>query len=604
MMRRARQTVGILLWSCACCLGAASAGAQPRAEGFALNRFEPSVSGSDWFVLESFDLRGHGRFAAGLVLDYAYRPLMLYSAEDGERVGSVVEHQLFAHLGGAVVLWDCVRFGLNLPFAAYQSGDGGSTSTTTFSSRNLTTLGDLRLSLDTRIFGHYGDPITLAGGMQIFAPTGSQDSFTSDGVARLAMRVGIAGDLDEFVYASMLGFNLRAHDETYAGGKRGSEVAFSAAAGVKLLDGTLIVGPELYTTTVVGKAHGFFGRQSTPLEFLLGGHYRATDSIRVNAGIGPGLTRAFGTPAVRALASVEWFQPFTEAPAASDRDHDGILDPDDACPDAAGIRTKDPRTNGCPDRDQDGIVDPVDACPDEPGVASDDPKQNGCPPPKDTDGDGIIDPEDACPKEPGPASDDPKKNGCPDRDKDGILDSDDACPDEPGEPNENPALNGCPPPKDSDGDGILDPDDACPKDPGPANEDPKKNGCPVARIEKGQIVIREQVQFAFNSAQILKASDFILEAVQKILVENPEIRQVSVEGHTDSKGGDAYNKQLSGQRAAAVVKWLVGHGIAAGRLQAQGFGEERPIDTNDTEAGRANNRRVEFHIREQAPSAP
>src|SRR5262249_485200 len=153
--------------------------------------------------------------------------------------------------------------------------------------------------------------------------------------------------------------------------------------------------------------------------------------------------------------------------------------------------------------------------------------------------------------------------------------------------------NGCPPPKDTDGDGILDPEDACPKDPGPPNPDPKKNGCPVARVdeETHQIIIREQVQFAFNSAQILKTSDFILQAVQKILEDHPEIEKVSVEGHTDSKGSAAYNKGLSQRRAASVMQWLAKAGIKARRLESKGFGKERPIDTNDTEEGRANNRR-------------
>jgi outer membrane protein OmpA-like peptidoglycan-associated protein len=579
-------------------LAAASATAQNQATGFALDRFEPSERGSDWFVLESFDLRGHVRPALGLVIDYANQPLMLYSPTDGEQIGSIVEHQLFAHFGGSIVLWERVRFGLNLPLAAYQAGDEGNTR---FSSDNATTFGDLRLSADARILGTYGEPLTLAGGFQFFVPTGSEDSFTSDGAVRLNTRVGVAGEIDAFVYASMLGFGLRPNADEYAGGARGSELTFSAAAGAKLVDGRLILGPELFTNTVVTDGDGFFARQTTPVELILGGHFHALPSLRVNAGGGTGLTRAFGTPRFRALASVEWFEPIAETPAPRpDRDKDGVFDDEDACPDVPGTRTADPTTNGCPDRDGDRIFDFVDACPDVPGVPSDDPKKNGCPLPKDTDGDGIVDPVDACPTEPGPASDDPKKNGCPDRDKDGILDPVDACPDEPGVPSDDPKKNGCPLPKDTDGDGIIDPEDACPTVPGPANEDPKKNGCPVARVEKGQIIIREQVQFAYNSAQILKASDFILEAVQKIFVSNPEIKKVSVEGHTDSKGGDAFNKRLSAQRAQSVVKWLVQHGIDAGRLESKGHGEERPIDTNDTDAGRANNRRVEFHILEQA----
>jgi outer membrane protein OmpA-like peptidoglycan-associated protein len=601
-MRRAQRAIGVFSCGAALLLSAATATAQEQAQGFALDRFEPSERGSDWFVLESWDLRGHARPALGLVVGYANKPLMLYSPTDGEEVGSIVEHQLVAHFGGSIVLWDRVRFGLNLPLAAYQAGDEANA---TFAADNKTTFGDLRLSADAGILGTYGDPFRLAGGFQFFVPTGSQDSFTSDGAVRLNTRVGVAGEVDALVYASMLGFGLRANGDDYAEGARGSEIAFSAAAGVRIAEARLIVGPELFTNTVVSNGDGFFARLTTPVEMLLGAHFQILPNLRVNTGAGTGLTRAFGTPRYRMLGSIEWFEPIEKpAPLRGDRDKDGVFDDEDACPDVPGIRTSDPKTNGCPDRDQDKIFDFVDACPDVPGVASDDPKKHGCPLPNDTDGDGIIDPEDACPTEPGPKSDDPKKNGCPDRDKDGILDSVDACPDEPGVASDDPKKNGCPLPKDTDGDGILDPVDACPKDPGPANEDPKKHGCPVARVEKGQIIIREQVQFAYNSSQILKASDFILEAVQKIFNDNPEIKKVSVEGHTDSKGGDAFNKRLSGQRAQAVVKWLVQHGIDASRLEAKGWGEERPIDTNDTDAGRANNRRVEFHILEQAPSAP
>jgi outer membrane protein OmpA-like peptidoglycan-associated protein len=125
----------------------------------------------------------------------------------------------------------------------------------------------------------------------------------------------------------------------------------------------------------------------------------------------------------------------------------------------------------------------------------------------------------------------------------------------------------------------------------------------VARIEKGQIRIREQVQFAYNSAQILKASDFVLDAVHKILVENPEITLVEIQGHTDDKGSDNYNKGLSERRAASVVNWLVRKGIDKKRLKSVGYGESEPLYSNDSEDGRANNRRVEFHIIEQKSSA-
>jgi outer membrane protein OmpA-like peptidoglycan-associated protein len=221
-------------------------------------------------------------------------------------------------------------------------------------------------------------------------------------------------------------------------------------------------------------------------------------------------------------------------------------------------------------------------------------------PPSDRDGDKIYDEDDACPDVPGDPNPDPTKHGCPpvDTDDDGIFDDDDACPKEPGRPNADPKKHGCPL-RDYDKDKILDEDDACPKEPGPPNVDPKKHGCPLARVEESQIVIFERVEFQFDSDVLLKESDTILNAVEKILEEHPEFTKVSIEGHTDHQGTEVYNQKLSERRAAAVVQWMIDHGIAAERLTSVGYGEMRPIDTNETEQGRQNNRRVEFHILEK-----
>ena len=146
--------------------------------------------------------------------------------------------------------------------------------------------------------------------------------------------------------------------------------------------------------------------------------------------------------------------------------------------------------------------------------------------------------------------------------------------------------------------------DACPDAPGPADPDPKKNGCPLARIEEGQIKILQQVKFKFNSAEIEKKdSQAVLDAVTQILKDHPEITHLRVEGHTDNKGNPVYNKTLSEARAASVMRWLTGPGkVDKKRLTAKGWGLEHPIDTNETDEGRANNRRVEFHIED--PAAP
>jgi OOP family OmpA-OmpF porin len=115
-------------------------------------------------------------------------------------------------------------------------------------------------------------------------------------------------------------------------------------------------------------------------------------------------------------------------------------------------------------------------------------------------------------------------------------------------------------------------------------------------VVKGQIKIFEQIKFRFNSVELDPASDPIPEAVLRIMKDHADVETVRVEGHTDAKGSAAYNRKLSEGRARSVMKWLVGHGVEAARLTSEGLGMTRPLDTNDTEEGRRNNRRVEFHI--------
>jgi outer membrane protein OmpA-like peptidoglycan-associated protein len=583
---------------------APSAGAQTS--GFAVNRFDVSERGSEWFVLESLDIRGHVRPAVGVVGEWGYRPLVIYNG-DGSVRASIVRNQIVAHPGASLVLWDRLRLAFDLPIQAFVDGHPGVLNGVTYPPpRNDTALGDLRLGVDARLAGMYGTPFTLAVGAQVSVPTGDVDSYASDGSVRVAApRLLVAGDVGPFVYAGKLGFEFRS-DASFATGTVGSDVFFAAAAGLRVANKKLVIGPEIFGSTVVSDADAFFAKRSTPLEALIGGHYTIGSAFRIGGGIGTGLSRGFGAPVVRGLASLEFVPEYKkpQPPAPLDRDKDGIVDFDDACPDVPGARSDDPSKNGCPvppDRDKDGVLDGADVCPDLPGIKTDDPKTNGCP--SDRDKDGIWDTADACPDAAGVRSTDPKKNGCPpDRDGDGVADKEDACPDTAGVATKDPKTNGCPPDPDRDKDGVLNDADACPDEPGKADPDPKRNGCPKAFVQAGVIKILDQVKFKTGSAEIQpgKDSDEVLYAVQKVLVDHGEIKKVRVEGHTDNKGNAAFNKTLSGKRAASVVKWLTNHGIDKERLTSQGFGMDRPIDSNDTEEGRKNNRRVEFHIEEGA----
>lgn len=144
-----------------------------------------------------------------------------------------------------------------------------------------------------------------------------------------------------------------------------------------------------------------------------------------------------------------------------------------------------------------------------------------------------------------------------------------------------------PPPVDSDGDGVPDSADRCPGTPRGIAVDEK--GCPR------EPVILRGVEFATNSATLTEGSRPILEGVAEDLRIHPLVR-VELQGHTDSRGADAYNLELSQRRAESVRDYLIAQGVDATRLQAKGYGETQPIADNATKAGQAENRRVVMKV--------
>ncbi|MCF8254201.1 MAG: OmpA family protein [Bacteroidia bacterium] len=281
-----------------------------------------------------------------------------------------------------------------------------------------------------------------------------------------------------------------------------------------------------------------------------------------------------------------------------DKDGDGVEDSKDKCPDLFGLAS----TNGCPDSDKDGIADIEDQCPNEAGTF----ELNGCP---DADEDGIIDSKDKCPNIFGILA----MNGCPDKDNDGVTDADDLCPDLPG----TSQTQGCP---DSDKDGIHDGIDKCPNSPGTSEhfgcpdtdkdgifDDldrcinlvgvPENQGCPEIKKETKQLFEKalQGIQFETGKAKIKSVSFPILNAIVKVMKENPTY-VLFIGGHTDNIGEDEMNMTLSQDRATEVSKYLITHGVDPLRVNAKGYGETSPVDTNDSVNGRTRNRRVEFKV--------
>ncbi len=318
---------------------------------------------------------------------------------------------------------------------------------------------------------------------------------------------------------------------------------FTYGAGAEV---TILPSTLLFTTDVVGRvAPQFLGsnQDEYPLEANVAIKW-FTGPIVLMLGTGTGLVPDYGAPDVRAFAAVGYFK----------RDDD---------------------------RDKDGIVDASDKCPDDP-----------------EDKDGFED-EDGCPD--------------PDNDGDGILDVSDKCPNDPEDIDRWQDEDGCPDP-DNDGDGILDVNDECPNDPETVNGFEDEDGCPDEAHKKKRVVVkREKIEindkifFAYDSDRILPQSYDLLDNVAQVINEHTEIPAIFIEGHTDSDGPDDYNLALSDRRAKSVMRYLIDKGVAQDRLKAKGFGETQPIASNDTEEGKAQNRRVEFNIVDQdkpSSSAP
>lgn len=257
--------------------------------------------------------------------------------------------------------------------------------------------------------------------------------------------------------------------------------------------------------------------------------------------------------------------PVVAPPTPADRDGDGVLDGDDGCVDVPEDLDAFKDADGCPelDNDNDGVNDSADRC----GTQAEDrdgfEDTDGCPDP-DNDRDGVVDAQDRCPNEAGAAL----EGGCPsyDRDKDGLADGVDQCPDAAETVNGYLDVDGCPDSKPS-----------------------------RVEVTGTAIVIHQKINFATGKDVILPDSFGVLDDVAQAMKDYPKIK-VEIGGHTDNVGDDAKNQKLSKERADAVFEYLLSKGIVATRLITIGYGETRPVDTNRTDEGRANNRRVEFLI--------
>jgi outer membrane protein OmpA-like peptidoglycan-associated protein len=562
--------------------------------GIDAEQFHPAITGDSFFGVDGAFVNPHLTLTGGAWLNYGHAPLIV---ERGGKSSDVIASQLGLDLALTLGIVDRLEIGILLPATFNAQHDNSLLDLK--GGLDGAGLGDLTLDLKATVLNAHahGHRIGLAIAASVSAPTGDAANFSSQGGwtghPRVAFEwraphdwVGIGLSFGAVLRSERdLGQLSVTHQLSYGLGLRVNAThGLTALAEVRGLAGVGLPSSVNFTTA------------EAPLEADLGLRWRSSFGLQMEVAGGFGLTRGYGTPDGRVIFGLRYYAALKKKPSEEvvlDHDNDGVPDDFDRCPNLAGPI----ENHGCPvaDLDGDGVDDSLDKCPNERGPV----ENHGCPE-FDSDQDGVPDRLDKCPEMPGPK----EKQGCPDddRDHDGIPDAKDRCPDQPG-----PAANdGCPD-VDSDGDGIVDRLDKCPFDPEVFNGVADDDGCPdpgpaLAELLEDRIVLKEPIMFGSKN-RIEPKSHRVLGVVAKLLELHPEIRKVRIEGHTDDKGSAIDNLDLSRERAAAVRRHLIDIGGVDGkRLVAQGFGPDRPIADNKTEAGRAKNRRIELVIIEKAPA--
>jgi OmpA-OmpF porin, OOP family len=573
--RRLRAAIAVFAGSAAA-LSVSTAEAQQKT--FHLDRLEMPGAPDDGLAIFRPVTNQRTIFFGQLGLGYQLRPLRTSTVTSDpstlDRSSSTVIQDQFAVYGNTgFQLLDRATVALAFPWYPIQTGEnpnyataGGvptpGASRTTVVQTGGPAAGDFRLDLRGVIARSEDRKSAFGAQVSVFLPSGSTANFGGDDKAGGMVLVNAETQVKFLVLVANTGLVFRPrhaiNDPVAESGLGvGNEWRWAVGGFIPLKDGKYRIGGTIFGQTgiesdrIIGET--FFTKRNTPIEFNIEGRMRfgPADHWWVGAGAGSSILRGYGAPDLRILAVLGTYVPILESDAKSPERK-------------ADLREKWRREHRS-DRDHDGIPDDVDACPDEPEDHKGNDPNDGCPLPPDRDGDGIPDQYDKCPDQP--------------EDKDGIDDGD-GCPED-----------------DADNDGVPDAVDACPKMPGKANKDPKKNGCPTFIEGDGTVVrVLQQVHFAFGTAQILPESFPVLQEVADYLKANKAIKRMAVEGHTDNKGAADLNKRLSQDRANSVMAWLTQHGVEANRLEAHGYGMEKPIEDNDTDAGRAKNRRVEFKI--------
>jgi outer membrane protein OmpA-like peptidoglycan-associated protein len=584
-------------------LVAAPAHAEAPDTDFVVEQFEP-LPGQRTSILNiaRSAVVPHLGWTGGFTVHFQDDPLQLVVANAPDTIRQrVIDDVLKGEVWASIGLLDFMDVGFVMPVILNQQA--GALITEGGRDFSALTTGDVRVVSRVRLLdgeAHGGFGAALLATLHL--PTGDAGSYHSEGLVRIEPRLVLDFAKDGLAVSANVAWQPR-NERDLLNFQNDDVVRWGLGFELPLVARELGLIGSVFGTVPVASESSVSAARSMPVEALGGFKVSISDAFVLNAAGGAGLSSGVGSPDFRAVVSFGY----------------------------------DPRRAERPDRDGDGLLDDVDACPADPEDFDDHADDDGCPEP-DNDSDGVPDVSDGAPDEAGfgACRDDAEDldgfeddDGCPELDNDGdrVLDTSDgavdaagfgACRDEAEDADGFEDADGCPEP-DDDQDRVCDPwvadrglstryqalcggADACPRDPETVNAYQDDDGCPDLRpravLTDRAITIFEKVFFDFNKDTIQARSYPLLDDVVKILLDHAEVARVRVEGHTDAVGKRKYNLDLSDRRAKAVAKYLVDHGVAAERLEAAGFGPDRPLDPGDSPESHDRNRRVEFNILE------
>ncbi|MBT6178247.1 MAG: OmpA family protein [Deltaproteobacteria bacterium] len=526
-------------------------------------------------------------------IHYFSRPLIIANTETGERYRSLVAHRAEGAVSLSMGLFERVDVALIQAFTLDQLGR--------FPGRKMGQTASAGLQ-DTTLVTHVGllareeNLVGISARGVLTFPSGQTNAWMSHEAITAGLDILLDGQWGAWHTGARLGYQVLPANDIY-GLVQDDHLSFAISAAwqpteawrtsVEFNMATLATAPFQNSSEVYG-------------EYLAALGYKVLPELEFKAMLGLGALHGLGSPEYRVALGFGYSND-----SLVDDDRDGLNNPQDTCPndpeDIDGYEDED----GCPDPDNDGdgIVDSSDPCPGEPEDKDGFQDEDGCPD-LDNDEDGVVDTEDQCLNEPEDKDSFEDTDGCPDLDNDGdeILDVDDQCTLAPEDMDEFEDEDGCPEP-DNDKDGLLDADDKCPNEAEIINGNEDDDGCPdegeeTLVVEGDQIEVKldKVVFFERGRARLQPKARAVLEQLAQLLKNHKEIKTLRILGHTDKLGSRKLNEKLAQRRADWMKHLLVKLGVPSGRIEALGKAWDQPRADNQSNRGRARNRRVEFQI--------